>query len=70
MPVEGYLSGNGDAQEALVVVFLRGGADGLSLVAPLEDDEYYNARPRLAVTKSQAIRLDDFFGLTASFPQE
>jgi len=63
MPVEGYLSGNGDAQEALVVVFLRGGADGLSLVVPLEDDEYYNARPRLAVTKSRAIRLDDFFGL-------
>jgi uncharacterized protein (DUF1501 family) len=37
----------------LVVVFLRGGADGLNLVAPLEDDGYYRARPRIAIGRKR-----------------
>jgi uncharacterized protein (DUF1501 family) len=57
------LSGNGDDRQCLVAVFLRGGADGLSLVAPLEDDAYYSARPRLALDKKDALALDGFFGL-------
>lgn len=60
---QAYLTGNGDNPQALIVVFLRGGADGLSLVAPLEDDNYYRARPRLAVAKKDAVPLDGFFGL-------
>ena len=56
-----FLSGNGDRQQALIVVFLRGGADGLSLVAPVEDDEYQKARPRIAVAKRDALRLDGHF---------
>ena len=55
--------GNRDTGHTLVVVFLRGGADGLTLVPPVEDDAYYSARPRLGVSKSSATRLDDFFGL-------
>jgi len=39
-----YVSGNGDIRQTLVVVFLRGGADGLNMVAPLADDGYYRAR--------------------------
>jgi uncharacterized protein (DUF1501 family) len=61
--VQGYISGNGDQRRALVVVFQRGGADGLNLVAPLEDDGYYHARPRIAIGKKEAVRLDGFFGL-------
>src|SRR5712671_3839391 len=61
---QAYLSGNGDNAHALVVVFLRGAADGLSLVAPLADDAYYRARPRLALTKADAVALDGFFGLS------
>ena len=57
------ITGNGDSAHALVVIFLRGGADGLSLVAPLQDDGYYRARPRIAVGKSEAVKLDGFFGL-------
>jgi uncharacterized protein (DUF1501 family) len=58
-----YLTGNGDQKQSLIVVFLRGGADGLALVGPLQDDDYYRARPRLALGKQQALKLDGFFGL-------
>jgi uncharacterized protein (DUF1501 family) len=57
------LSGNGDQRAALVVIFLRGGADGLSLVGPVGDDDYHNARPRLALVAPEAVRLDGFFAL-------
>ena len=60
---ETFVTGNGDQQRALVVVFLRGGADGLNLVAPLQDDGYYNARPRIAINRSKAVPLDGFYGL-------
>jgi uncharacterized protein (DUF1501 family) len=63
MSIQTVINGNGDTTDALVVVFLRGGADGLSLVAPLEDDGYHRARPRLRVTKEKAVPLDGFFGL-------
>ncbi|HEY6168475.1 MAG TPA: DUF1501 domain-containing protein [Verrucomicrobiae bacterium] len=58
-----FITGNGDRQNALVVIFLRGGADGLNLVAPVEDDGYYKARPRIAISKANALKLDGFFGL-------
>ncbi len=38
-----YLNGNPEHPHALVVVFLRGGADGLNMVVPVEDDAYYRA---------------------------
>jgi uncharacterized protein (DUF1501 family) len=61
--VQGLLTGNGDDQRTLVVVFLRGGADGLNLVAPLQDDAYYKARPRIAIARNKAVPLDGFYGL-------
>jgi len=57
------LTGNGDRRRALVVVFLRGGADGLNLVVPHGDDGYFRARKRIAITREQAVPLDGFFGL-------
>ena len=59
----GYLSNNPDDKRTLVVVFLRGGADALNMVAPVEDDGYYNARPLIGISKSEAIVLDDLFSL-------
>jgi uncharacterized protein (DUF1501 family) len=58
-----FLTGEGDQRRALVVIFLRGAADGLHLVAPLQDDGYYRARPRIALTRKEAVPLDGFFGL-------
>ncbi len=51
-----------DDTRTLVVVFLRGAADGLTLVAPIADDNYHKFRPRLAVKAKEAVRLDDTFG--------
>jgi uncharacterized protein (DUF1501 family) len=63
MSTQTSLTGNGDQLKTLVVVFLRGGADGLNMVAPTHDDGYYRARPRIAIKASDATRLDGDFGL-------
>jgi uncharacterized protein (DUF1501 family) len=51
----------------LVVVFLRGGIDGLNVVIPHQEPDYYQARPTIAIPYPQeangAIDLDGFFGL-------
>jgi uncharacterized protein (DUF1501 family) len=59
----GHLSNDRDDPRTLVVVFLRGAADGLTLVAPIADDDYHRLRPRLAVKESEAVPLDGTFGL-------
>ncbi|MBM3290543.1 MAG: DUF1501 domain-containing protein [Candidatus Hydrogenedentes bacterium] len=58
-----FIHGDGDATNALVVVFLRGGADGLNMVVPIEDDAYYSARPLVGISKRNAVPLDDLFAL-------
>ena len=63
-PAKAILHGNSDLQRTLVVVFLRGGADGLALLPAVGDEDYHHARPLTAVGESEAIRLDDRFGLS------
>lgn len=57
-------------RQRLIVILLRGGADGLNIVVPHQVKEYYQARPTIAIPypKSQngAIDLDGFFGLHPS----
>ena len=62
---EAILSSNGDDPRALVVVFLRGGADGLNMVAPFGDDGYRKARPRIALGTEDSIKLDEFYRLNS-----
>jgi uncharacterized protein (DUF1501 family) len=38
-------------RDIIVYVFMRGGADGLSLVAPFADANYYSGRPTLAIPR-------------------
>ncbi|MBX3176386.1 MAG: DUF1501 domain-containing protein [Candidatus Hydrogenedentes bacterium] len=52
-----------ESAHTLVVVFLRGGADGLSMVPPAEDDAYYRARPLIGVAARDTAPLDGHFGL-------
>ena len=52
----------------LVVVFQRGGVDGLNMVVPFGDKHYYDHRPTIAVPAPSkqgqaALDLDGFFGL-------
>src|ERR1700723_2512092 len=47
----------------LVVVFQRGAADGLNIVVPHGETNYYKFRPTIAIPQGQLIDLDGFFGL-------
>jgi uncharacterized protein (DUF1501 family) len=54
--------------KVLVVVFQRGGMDGLNVVVPFKDRVYYNLRPNIAIAEpasgaERAIDLDGFYGL-------
>ncbi len=55
---------------SVVAIYLRGGADGLNMVVPWRDDDYYRLRPQLAVPRPDAaggvLDLDGFFGLNPS----
>lgn len=51
------------APAVLVVLSLRGAADGLSLVVPHADPVYYSARPRIAIPATSLLARDDTFGL-------
>lgn len=46
-----------EQDRVLVVVQLAGGNDGLNTVAPVTADEYYRARPAIAVRRAEALRL-------------
>ena len=65
------LSPTDESRDLLVVVFLRGGMDGLNAVPPYGEDAYHRLRPTLALaspkgTGDRAIDLDGFFGLHPS----
>lgn len=51
----------------LIVVFLRGAADGLNVVVPHQDPAYYDARPTIAIAPpgnpDGVLDLDGYFGL-------
>jgi uncharacterized protein (DUF1501 family) len=50
----------------LVVIFQRGAADGLNVVVPYREKNYYAMRPTIAIPANQALDLDGFFGLHPS----
>ena len=47
----------------LVVIFQRGAADGLNIVVPYREKNYYEMRPGIAIPADKVIDLDGFFGL-------
>ena len=52
--------------QRLVVIFQRGAADGLNIVVPYREKNYYAMRPSIAIPQNQVIDLDGFFGLHPS----
>lgn len=63
MSTRALISGERGAARPLVVVFLRGAADGLALVSPWSDPHLPRARPRLRPGERAGARLDDRFAL-------
>lgn len=65
--------GPGSNRDVIIALHLRGGADGLSMLVPHGDRNYYVARPRLSVPppdssrNKRAIDLNGFFGFPAPF---
>ena len=59
-------------KKQLVVLFQRGAADGLNIVVPFAEPNYYRLRPSIAIPQPQrggsdvAIDLDGYFGLHPS----
>lgn len=51
------------AGNVLVLLSLRGAADGLSLVVPHSDPAYYAARPKIAIPATTLLAKDATFGL-------
>jgi uncharacterized protein (DUF1501 family) len=50
--------------DTLIVIFQRGGMDGLSAVVPYgEGSNYYDKRPTIAIPDDQVLDLNGFFGL-------
>jgi uncharacterized protein (DUF1501 family) len=54
------------SRRRLVVVFQRGAADGLNIVVPYREKNYYSMRPSIAIPQNQIVDLDGFFGLHPS----
>ena len=57
---------NGLANKRLVVIFQRGAADGLNIVVPHGEAQYYTLRPSINIPRQKVIDLNGFFGLHPS----
>jgi uncharacterized protein (DUF1501 family) len=66
VPVQAAFGAARTPTDTLVVLFLRGGADWLSLVPPVGDPGYAAHRPTLAMPAASALQLDPTFGLHPS----
>jgi uncharacterized protein (DUF1501 family) len=50
-------------KKKLVVIFQRGACDGLNVVVPHAEPNYYAMRPTIAIKQNEVIDLNGFFGL-------
>jgi len=50
-------------KKKLVVVFQRGACDGLNVVVPYKEPNYYAMRPTIGIAQKDLLDLDGFFGL-------
>ncbi len=73
IPKVAYAEDECSDRDVIISIFLRGGADGLTLCVPHAEDTYYDERPALAIPRPdasgtfKAIDLDGFFGLPPQF---
>ena len=56
----------GTRNKRLVVIFQRGAADGLNIVVPYAEPQYYALRPSINIPRKSVLDLNGFFGLHPS----
>lgn len=72
LPRLAFAQSPGPAKDIIISVYLRGGADGCSMVVPHGDPGYYAARPNISIPQpgsgknGAATDLNGFFGLSKS----
>jgi uncharacterized protein (DUF1501 family) len=65
-------AGTSGRRKTLIAIFQRGAVDGLNMVVPFGERNYYELRPSIAIPKPEngnidaAVNLDGFFGLHPS----
>src|SRR2546427_1999142 len=64
-----FAQGRSARAKQLIAIFQRGASDGLNVVVPFGEAEYYKARPSIAIQRpgageNAALDLDGFFGST------
>jgi len=62
-----FAAGRSGRPKQLIAIFQRGAVDGLSVVVPFGESEYYRVRPTIAIPRPNggegaAVDLDGFFG--------
>ena len=62
-----YAQGRNGRARQLITIFQRGAVDGLNVIVPFGEAEYYRARPSIAIARpgsgnDTAVDLDGFFG--------
>src|SRR5438874_3971294 len=62
-----FAAGRNGRPKQLIAIFQRGAVDGLSVIVPFGESDYYRARPTIAIPRpnsgdNAAIDLDGFFG--------
>jgi uncharacterized protein (DUF1501 family) len=63
-----FAQGKAGRSKQLIAIFQRGAVDGLSVIVPFGEKEYYRARPSIAIPKpnageNAALDLNGFFGM-------
>jgi uncharacterized protein (DUF1501 family) len=61
------LAQNASPRDIIVSVFLRGGADGLSMVYPFTDTNYYTGRPTIAIPRPDSTAANRGVALNGQF---
>jgi uncharacterized protein (DUF1501 family) len=51
------------SNKKLVVIFQRGACDGLNVVVPYQEKNYYAMRPTIGIKQNEVLDLNGFFGL-------
>jgi uncharacterized protein (DUF1501 family) len=62
-----FAAGQARRSKRLIAIFQRGAVDGLSVIVPYGENDYYRARPTIAIARPRssdaaALDLDGFFG--------